>query len=128
LDIDWGQAGAAITAFAACAGMVGWVYDVRSIAVSARDDLADLIKEREEDKKAYDLRLAKAEQAAISMERLADAVKYGSEATAKSIENLAGKVAEHATFAKEQFSEIRHEQKNVRMALNGVDRQARDRG
>lgn len=119
VSVDWGAAGVALTAFLAWTGMTGWVWSVRSIAINARDDLADLKAERARDKIAYDARLQKAEAVAASVERLADAVKAGSELTALQMANLAEKVSEHATFAKEQFAEIRHEQKNVRTALAG---------
>lgn len=105
-------------AFMAWTGMVGWIWNVRGIAVSARDDLAALIDLREREKVAYNLRLEKAEQAATSLDRLADAVKYGSERTASQISVLTDKLSEHATLTKEKFAEIQAEQKTVRQALS----------
>lgn len=117
MSVDWEAAGVAFSAFLAWTATVGWLWSVRSMAINTRDDLADLKAERERDKVSWGARLTKAEQTAAAMDRLSDAVRSGAELTALQISTLAEKVAEHATFTKEQLAEIRHEQKNVRQAL-----------
>lgn len=112
-----GELGALVALGISYTALVGWAWRTWMVAANARDDLAEhraAVSARLEKAEA---RLDKAETTAANLERLADAVKYGAEATSASIANLAERVAEHAAFAKEQFTEIRHEQKAVRAAL-----------
>lgn len=108
----------AFSAFIAWTGVVGWIWNVRAIAVNARDDLAEYRADRERHDRAIDERLKRAETTAASVERLADAVKYGADITSSQIKNLSEKLGEHAVFTKEQLADIRNEQKSVRQALS----------
>lgn len=105
---------------------MAWVWNARGIAVSARDDLAALIEERKEDKAIFGARLSKTEQTAASMDRLADAVKSGSELTHLQIFNLTEKMAEHAIFTKERFASLennmKHDRANASMAADAAAR------
>lgn len=112
------DAGVAFSAFIAWTGVVGWIWNVRAIAVNARDDLAEYRADRERHDRAIDERLKRAETTAASVERLADAVKYGADITSSQIKNLSEKLGEHAVFTKEQLADIRNEQKSVRQALS----------
>lgn len=97
----------------AIASGLAWLWRVRAIAIKARDDLAAHIAQQTRADEVVERRLQKVEAIGGSVERLADAVKYGAEATATSIGNLAEKVAEHAAYAKERFTEISAELKHV---------------
>ena len=112
-------------AFLAWTGMVGWIWNVRGIAVNARDDLAAFREERDRHDRDIDERLKKAETTAASVERLADAVKYGADLTAEQMKNLSERLGEHAIFTKEQLTEIRQEQKAVRQALAATGSRSR---
>lgn len=110
--------GVALPAFVALCLLVGWVWSVRSIAVNARDDLAALIAERNNDKLAWGARLSEAEKTHAAMDRLSDAVKAGAQLTTLQIKTLADKMSDHANATKDQLAEIRQEQKAVRQALS----------
>lgn len=72
----------------------------------------DIIEMRAQIRQALD--------AVTSIERLADAVKFGSELTAQRIESLAEKLAEQHLFTKEKFAEITREMKHNQASANMV--------
>ena len=108
---------AVVAASGAFTGALGWLWSTRNVAVNARDDLADLRAEIKEDNAAFLVRLGKAEETASAVRELADAVRHGAEMTNATIKNLADKFTEHAADTKEQFNEVKAEQRSVRLAL-----------
>ena len=111
---EWtGVAGVTIAAL----GTIGipcalWLQKVEKTANEAKLGVERIDRERTEALVIWTRRMEKAEDAAESMRELAGAVKHMGELTAAEIKHLAEKVGEHASFAKEQFGEIRHTLKN----------------
>lgn len=109
---------------AAWTGLCAWVFNVRGIAVNARDDVleikterAELKIEREREKREFEARLRVSEQTSEAVRELAAAVRHGAEMTNTKLENLTNRFAEHATLTKDRLGEVTEEQRSVRLIL-----------
>jgi methyl-accepting chemotaxis protein len=125
LDHQWIDAATAFAGLSGYTAVVVWLVRLEGKASQTSNGLADMRQDRERDNEAFHARLERAEQTAEAVRELAAAVRHGGEMTAAQIKNLADRFSEHAADTKEQLSEVKEEQRNVRIAL--ARRQSRPR-
>ena len=96
----------ALSAFSAVgialAGMVRWLFATSAKADGVMEDLRELRAERERDKAAFTARLERAEESAASIRVLVAEIKH-----------LGDRIGEHASFAREGFTDIKEAQKTT---------------
>lgn len=108
--------GAFTTTGVAFLAMVRWVFTLKSQADKATDDVENLTR----DMGKFNERLERAEQVGGAVKDLAAAVKEQGSLTAMELKNLNQRFGEHASFTKEQFSELQSGQRTQEMAIQGI--------